>query len=222
MTEMIEKIDTNKLMELVIDKHNKFIGVFKEEFSGLDEKLNAIKKQAQEIKKEIETNGTKIIVLNEKYFLYFHQAKKQREELFNTVIEKMRHANATNTNDVARISSRIEELEKKLQNSRNIDDEDKAIVEIKKLLYDFESEARKSGIIVTSKTILDILYEANASHKELISIMDKPKQDISSPKDFETQIGEIEGRHNWLKRRIESHNAALAYWVKQKGGIKVE
>lgn len=222
MNEIIEKLDTNKLMELVIDKHTKFIGIFKEEFSGLDEKLNAIKKQSQEIKKEIESNGTKIIVLNEKYFLYFHQAKKQREELFNTVLEKMRHANATNTNDVARISGRIEEFEKKLQNSRNIEDEDKAIAEIKKLLYDFESEARKSGIIVTSKTILDILNEANASHKELISIMDKPKQDIGPANDFEKQLGEIEANHNWLKRRIESHTAALAYWEKQKGGIKVE
>jgi hypothetical protein len=52
--------------------------------------------------------------------------------------------------------------------------------------------------------------------------MDKPKQDIGSVKDFEKQIGEIEGRHNWLKRRIESHSSALAYWEKQKGGIKVE
>ncbi|HEX7576315.1 MAG TPA: hypothetical protein VF360_08045 [Candidatus Methanoperedens sp.] len=222
MTEITEKIDTDKLMELVIDKHNKFIGAFKEEFSGLDEKLNAINKQSQELKKEIETNETKITVLNEKYFLYFHQAKKQRDELFNTVLEKMHKANASNTHDIARISSRIEEFEKKLQNSRNIDDEEKAIVEIKKLLYDFESEARKSGINVTSKAILDILNEANASHKELISIMDKPKQEIGSAKDFEKQMSEIEGRHNWLKRRIESHSAALAYWEKQKGGIKVE
>lgn len=222
MTEIIEKLDTNKLMELVIDKHNKFIGIFKDEFSGLDEKLNAINKQSQELKKEKETNETKITVLNEKYFLFFHQAKKQRDELFNTVLEKMQKANASNIHDVARISSRIEELEKKLQNSRNIDDEDKAIVEIKKLLYDFESEARKSGINVTSKAIVDILTEANVSHKELISIMDKPKQDSGLPKDFEKQIGEIEGRHNWLKRRIESHTTALAYWEKQKGGIKVE
>jgi chromosome segregation ATPase len=219
---MTEKIDTNKLMELVIDKHNKFIGIFKEEFSGLDEKLNAINKQSQELKKEIETNETKITVLNEKYFLYFHQAKKQREELFNIVLEKMRQANAHSIHDIARISSRIEELEKKLQNSRNIDDEEKAINEIKKLLYDFESEARKSGINVTSKAILDKLNEANTSHKELISTKDKPKQDIDSAKDFEKQIAEIEGRHNWLKRRIESHFSALAYWEKQKGGIKVE
>ncbi len=222
MTEIIEKIDTDKLMELVIDKHKKFIGIFKEEFSGLDEKLNAIKKQSQEIKKEIESNGTKIIVLNEKYFLYFHQAKKQREELFNTVLEKMRQAKAANIQDVARISGRIEEFEKKLQNSRNIDDEDKAIAEIKKLLYDFESEARKTGIIVTSKTILDTLNEANTSHKELISIMEKPKQDIGPANDFEKQIGEIEANHNWLKRRLESHSSALAYWEKQKGGMKVE
>lgn len=222
MTEIIDKIDTNKLMDLVIDKHNKFIGIFKGEFSGLEEKLNAINKQSQELKKEIETNETKITVLNEKYFLYFHQAKKQRDELFNTVLEKMHKANASNIHEVTRISSRIEEFEKKIQNSRNIDDEERAIGEIKKLLYDFESEARKPGIDVTSKAILDILNEANASHKELISINDKPKQDIGSAKDFEKQIAEIEGRHNWLKRRIESHSAALAYWENQKGGIKVE
>lgn len=222
MTEIIEKIDTNKLMELVIDKHNKFIEKFKEEFSGLDEKLNVINRQSQELKKEIETNETKITVLNEKYFLYFHQAKKQRDELFNTVLEKMQKANALNIHDVIRISSRIEEFEKKLQNSRNIDDEEKAIAEIKKLLCDFESETQKSGMNVTSKVILDILYEANASHKELISIKDKPEQDIGSAKNFDKQISEIEGRHNWLKRRIESHLTALAYWEKQKGGIKVE
>jgi len=69
---------------------------------------------------------------------------------------------------------------------------------------------------------LDTLNEANTSHKELISIMDKPKQDISPENDFEKQIGEIEANYNWLKRRIESHIAALAYWEKQKGGIKVE
>jgi len=222
MTEIIEKIDTNKLMELIIEKHNKFIRIFKEEFSGLDEKLNAINKQSQELKKEIETNETKMTVLNEKYFLYYHQGKKQRDELFNTVLEKMRHANASNIHDVERISSKIEEFEKKLQNSRNIDDEDNAIVEIKKLLSVFESEAQKSGINISSKAILDILNEANTSHKELIKIKDKPKQDVGSAKDFEKQIGEIEGRHNWLKRRIESHCAALAYWENQKGGIKVE
>ncbi|MCX9084663.1 MAG: hypothetical protein OIN87_07710 [Candidatus Methanoperedens sp.] len=222
MTEIIEKIDTNKLMELVIDKHKKFIVIFNEEFSGLDEKLNAINKQSQELKKEIETNETKITVLNEKYFLYFHQAKKQRDELFNAILEKMRQSNAINIHDVMRISSRIEEFEKKLQNSRNIDEEDKAIAEVKKLLSDFESEVLKSGINVTSKAIMDMLNEANESHKELISIMDKPKQDIDLSKDLEKQINEIEGKHNWLKRRIESHSTALAYWEKQKGGIKVE
>ncbi|MFZ3384806.1 MAG: hypothetical protein WA144_12860 [Candidatus Methanoperedens sp.] len=219
---MTETIDNNTLMELVIEKHNKFLGAFKGEFSELENKLITIKKQTDDIKKEIETNETKILVLNEKYFLYFHQAKKQREDLFKEVIEKMQLARSPHVHEVTRLSSRIEEHEKKLQNSRNIDDEEKSIVEVKKLLYDFETEARKAGISVTSKAIIDKLNEANESHKELLSIQNKPKQDIGSAKEIDKQAGEIEGRHNWLKRRIESHTNALAYWEKQKGGIKVE
>ena len=219
---MTEIIDNNKLMDLVIEKHNKFLGIFTGEFSEIENKLNALKKQIDDLKKEMETNETRVTVLNEKYFLFFHQAKKQRDELFNNVLEKMREVKAPNIHDISRLSGRIEEYEKKLQNTKNIDDEDKAIGEIKKLLYDFEAGARKAGIIVTSKAITDKLNEANESHKELISIQSKPRQDSSSAKEFDKQIGEIEGRHDWLKRRIESHTNALAYWEKQKGGIKVE
>lgn len=219
---MTETIDNNKLMDLVIEKHNKFLGIFRDEFSELEGKLNAIRKQTDSLKKEIETNESRITVLNEKYFLFFHQAKKQRDELFNNVLGKMHEIKASNIPDIIRLSGRIEEYEKKLQNSKNIDDEEKAIEQVKKLLYDFESEAKKAGMIITSKAIIDKLSEANASHKEFLSIQNKPKQDAGSAKEFEKQIGEIEGRHNWLKRRIESHTNALAYWEKQKGGIKVE
>jgi chromosome segregation ATPase len=219
---MTEIIDNNKLMDLVIEKHNKFLGIFTAEFSELENKINAIKKQSDDLKKEMETNETRITVLNEKHFLFFHQAKKQREELFNNVLEKMREVKAPNIHDITRLSGRIEEYEKKLQNTKNIDDEEKAIGEIKKLLYDFEAGARKAGLVVTSKVIMDKLDEANESHKELISIQSKPRQDSSLAKEFEKQIEEIEGRHDWLKRRIESHNNALVYWEKQKGGIKVE
>jgi hypothetical protein len=130
----------------------------------------------------------------------------------------MRSAKAPNIHDITRISGKIDEFEKRLQNSKNIEDEEKIIVEIKKLLYDFESEARKAGLIVTGKGVVDILNEANSSHKELISLQNKPKQDTGA-KEADKQINEIEGRHNWLKRRIESHNNAVAYWEKQKGGI---
>ncbi|MCZ7403847.1 MAG: hypothetical protein O8C67_02800 [Candidatus Methanoperedens sp.] len=215
---MIEIIESNRLIEQVIEKHNGFLKTFNSEFSELDSKLAASKQQSQEIKKEIGATEARITVLNEKYYLYFHQAKKLREELFGKVIEKMRSAKAANIHDIMRISGKIDEFEKRLQNSKNIEDEEKIIVEIKKLLYDFESEARKAGLIVTGKSVVDILNEANSSHKELISLQNKPKQDTGA-KDADKQINEIEGRHNWLKRRIESHNNAVVYWEKQKGGI---
>ncbi len=212
-------IESNRLIEMVIDKHNKFLESFNSEFSELESKLNAVKQQADTIKKELESTEARIEVLNEKHYLLFHQAKKQREEITGNVLEKVRAAKFVGIQDMVRLASRIDEFEKKLQSSKNIEDEERTIVEIRKLLYDLESTAKKAGITVTCKVVLDKLNEANASHKELISLQNKPKQDTTSLKDYDKQKGEIEGRYNWLKRRIESHTNALAYWEKQKGGV---
>ncbi len=215
---MIEIIESSRLIELVIDKHSRFLETFNSEFKELENKLNTAKMQSDTIKKEIGNTEARITVLNEKYYLLFHQAKKQREELFNNVFENMRGKKAS-VQDIIRLSSRIEELEKKLQNSKNIEDEERTIVEIKKLFYDFESLVKKTGIIVTCKGVIDKLNEANSSHKELLSLNDRPKPDATSIIDYDKQVGEIEGKFNWLKRRIESHNNALAYWIKQKGDM---
>jgi len=209
---MTEIIESGRLIELVIEKHSRFLEAFNSEFSEVESTLNALKQQSDAAKKEMEAAETKITVLNEKYHLIFHQAKKQREELFKEVLGRMPPKEAQ---DMKRLEGRIAEFEKKLQSSKNIDDEEKIIVEIKKLLYDFESTVKKAGIIVTCRGIVDRLYEANSSHKELISLQNRPKQDTSS---YEKQLSEIEARHIWLKRRIESHNNAAAYWEKQKGG----
>ncbi len=216
---MTEIIDGNRLIELVIDKHNRFLETFNNEMLELDNRLNSIKQQSDEVKKEIETIDSRILVLTEKYHLLFHQAKKQREDIFNSVIDKVRAVKAPNVHDIVRTGGRIEEFEDKLQISKNVEDEEKMIEEIKKLLSDFESEVGKAGIIITCKGIIDKLNEGNASHKELLSLQDKPKEHVVSAKGYEKQISDIEDRYNWIKHRIESHNNALAYWEKQKGGI---
>ncbi len=209
---MSEVIDGNRLIELVIEKHRKFLDTYNSEFSDTDIRLKSVKQQSDSIKKEMDTMESRILVLTEKYHLLFHQAKKQREEIFAAM-----HAGKADLREVGRLSGRLEELEKKLQTSRNIEDEEKIIGEIKKLLYEFES-----GTGITCKGVIDKLNEANSSHRELLSLQDKPKEQVVSSKEHEKQIGEIEERHNWLKHRIESHNNALAYWEKQKGEIKVE
>lgn len=218
---MTEIIDSSRLIEFVIDKHNRFLETFNCEISELDSRLNSVKQQYDTIKKEIETTESRIAVLTEKYHLLFHQAKKQREEIFIQVIDRMRTGKMTGVQDAIRIVSRIEESEKKLQTSKNIEDEERTIAEIKKLIYDFESAAKKAGITITCRGIIDKLNEANSSHKELLSLQDKPKEHADA-KEHDKQISEIEGRCNWLKHRIESHNKALAYWEKQKGGINVD
>lgn len=216
---MIEIIDSSKLIEQVIDKHKKLLDTYGSEFTELDSKLNVIRQQSDSVKKEIEFMGTRIEVLAEKYHLLFYQARKLREETLNAFFENMRKIGAVNLNDLQRLGSRIEELEKKLQNSKHIEDEEKSITEIKNLLYELASAGKKAGIIIAFDGIIDKLNEANTSHRELLSLQDKPKQQSESSKDVEQQKGDIEGRYNWLKHRIESHNNALAHWEKQKGGV---
>ncbi len=217
---MSEIIDGNRLIELVIEKHKKFLDTYNNEFSEIGVRLKSVKQESEAIKKEMDSTESRILVLTEKYHLLFHQAKKQREEISNNVLDKMR-ANRADTHDVTRLSARLEEIEKKLQTSKNIEDEEKMIGEIKKLLYELESWARKAGMIITCKGIIDKLSEANSSHRELLSLQNKPKEHSVSSKEHEKQIGEMEERHNWLKHRVESHNNALAYWEKQSEGIKV-
>ncbi len=219
---MTEIVDNNKLIELVLEKHKKLLDTYNSEFSDLNSKLNGFKQQSDAIKKEIETTEMRIQVLNEKYHLLFHQAKKQREEIFGALLEKMRTAKVANLHDTISLGNKIDEFEKKLQNSKNIEDEESLIVEIKKLFYELESAGRRAGITITFNAITDKLNEANSSHKELLSLENKPRQYADSAKDQGRQLNEIEGRHSWLKHRIESHNNAFAYWEKQKGGIKID
>ncbi len=219
---MTEIVDSDKLIELVLEKHKKLLDTYNSEFSDLSAKLNGIKQQSDAIKKEIETADARIQVLNEKYHLLFHQAKKQRDEIFSALLDKMRTAKVENIHDTISLGNKTDEFEKKLQNSKNIEDEERLIVEIRKLLYELESAARRAGITITFNTVTDKLNEANSSHKELLSLENKPKQCADSAKDQSRQLNEIEGRHNWLKHRIESHNNAFAYWEKQKGGIKID
>lgn len=216
---MIETLDNNRLIELVIEKHKKLLDTYGTEFSELENKFNTLKTQTDSVKKAMESTGTKIEVLSEKYHLLFFQAKKQREEILNAFFEQMRKAGASNLNEVQRLAGRLVEFEKKLQDSKHIEDEEKSIVEIKKLLYEIESAGRKAGIVITGKGIIDKLNEANSCHRELISLHDKPKQQAESFKDSDTQKSEIEGRYNWLKHRIESHKNALSHWEKQKPGV---
>lgn len=218
---MSEIVDSKRLIEQVIDKHNRFLEAFNTEFSEIESRLNTTREQSETIKKEIGATESRIEVLNEKYHLLFHQAKKQREGLFDQVFDKMRTGTAAGIQDIKRITARMDEFEKRLQTSRNIEDEERIIAEIKKLFYDVESAAGKAGIVITFSGVTDKLDEANSSHRELLSLQDKPEQNTASVKEYDKQIGEIEGRFNWLRHRIESHKNAVAYWEKQKGGINV-
>ncbi len=215
---MIETPDSNRLIELVLEKHRKLLGTYGTEFSELESRFNSLRQQSDSAKRDIESTVSRIEVLTEKYHLLFYQAKKQREETINSFIEKMRKSAASNLNEIQRLGSRIEEIEKKLQNSKHIEDEERSITEIKKLLYEIESEGRKAGIIIEPRAIIEKLNDANSCHKELLSLQDKPKQNTESFKEMDRQRSEIEGRYNWLKHRIESHNKALAHWEKQKSG----
>jgi len=212
-------IESGRLIELVIEKHNNFLGTFNSEFSELNEKLNSLKKESGVAKQELEKTETRISVLNEKYHLLFYQAKKQGDELFNSVIDDMRTAGASSIHDIKRIGERIAALENKLQATRNIEDEDKIIAEFTKLLGEVGQAAASAGITVTFSSVVDKLNEANSSHKEMLAISDMPEKHAGAVRELDKQTTELEGRYNWLKNRIESHGNALTHWKTQKGGI---
>ena len=212
-------IESGKLIELVIEKHNHFLGTFNSEFSELDGKLNSMKTESGEAKQELEKTETKILVLNEKYHLFFHQAKKQREELFKSVIDNMQTNGISGIHDIKRIGERIALLETKLQTTKNIEDEDKIIAEFTKLLGDFGQVTASSGITATYSGVVGKLEEANASHKEMLAISDMPEKHADAVREFDKQINELDGRCNWLKNRVESHTKALAHWQTQKGVV---
>ncbi len=87
---MIEILDGRILIEQVMEKHKKLLDTYGNEFSEIENKMNSLKQQSDAIKKEIESTESRISVLTEKYHLLFYQAKKQREERVNALIEKMR------------------------------------------------------------------------------------------------------------------------------------
>ncbi len=217
---MTEISESSKLIDLVIEKHKRFLEAFNLEFKDVQSSMNSIKQQVETQKKETEAKASKMEVLKEKFHLLFHQAKKQREEVVNQVVEKMKLNKSPELKDASHLWSAIGDFEKKLQTSKNIADEEKTVMEIKKLLIDFEALARKTGIIVSVKNIMEKLDEAISSHRELLTINEAPQQE-TDPKESEKQIGETEGRYNWLKHRIESHSKALSYWENAKGGITV-
>lgn len=219
MTEITGILESGKLIELVIEKHKNFLGTFNSEFSELDGKLNLLKQESGTSRQEREKTETRISVLNEKYHLLFHQAKKQREELFSSVIDTMRAKGAPGIHDIKRKGERMAVLENKLQTAKNIEDEDKIIAELTGLLGDAGQAAASAGITATFGKVVDILDEANASHKEMLAISGMPDKYAGIVSELDKQIGELEGRYNWLKNRIESHSKALAHWETQKGGI---
>lgn len=217
---MTEISDSSKLIDLVIEKHKRFLEAFSLEFNDVESRMNSIKQLVETQRKEAEIKASKMEVLKEKFHLLFHQAKKQREEVVNQVVEKMKANKSPELKEASRLWSIIGDFEKKLQASNNIADEEKIVTEIKKLLIDFESLSGKTGIIVSVKNIMEKLDEAISSHRELLAINEAPKQE-TDPNESQRQISETEGRYNWLKHRIESHSKALSYWENTKGGMNV-
>jgi uncharacterized coiled-coil DUF342 family protein len=219
---MTEIISSQRLIELAVEKHNQFLETFINEFSELEEKFNSLKTQSEDIKKEIDTINSRISVLSEKYHLLFHQAKKKRQEVFDQIIDNMRTVKGSSIKGIKRMGSRIDELEKKLQTSRDIQEEERIINDVKNLLNEAEALARKTDMDISFRAVTDILDDAHSVHKELLSVKDTPEQYADTCKEYSKQMAEMEERYSWLKHRIESHRKALAYWETRKGGNKVD
>src|SRR5512139_1082613 len=102
---MTEISDSSKLIDLVIEKHKRFLEAFSLEFNDVESRMNSIKQLVETQRKEAEMKASKMEVLKEKFHLLFHQAKKQREEVVNQVVEKMKANKSPELKEASRLWS---------------------------------------------------------------------------------------------------------------------
>jgi hypothetical protein len=77
---MIEIIDNSRLIELVLEKHKKLLETYGCEFSEIESKFNMLKQQSDAVKKEIDSMGSRIEVLNEN-IICFSTRQKNKEKI---------------------------------------------------------------------------------------------------------------------------------------------
>ncbi|MFQ6121088.1 MAG: hypothetical protein ACE5KE_14530, partial [Methanosarcinales archaeon] len=163
--------ESEELIEIIINKHKRFIGEYTKEFSMLDSEIATLSARAKDEKEKRDEVNEKVAVLKEKRYYLYYQSQQLRKEMFKLMDldKEIRSA----SKELLKLKKEIEEKDWKLQTTVMSSEKEKQLVgEIKKLYLaideinkkvDREKDLNKK-IQELSKQIQIKLTEADESH----------------------------------------------------------
>lgn len=195
-------LDRNELVKNVITKHKSLLEEYNNEFSGLEEKVKALKERIDSSKKDKEEVLSRTELLKEKRQQLYHQAENILEEMFDVIDEKLLDNKLMHgiNDDITKVKRAI-----------NIDEEKNIVDE---LLNKLNGMGTHEDIQKAVQQIRTRVNEAVISSTELASIIGTEKNFEDAFQKARDELKELSPRHGWLENRIKSHNEALEYWEK--------
>ncbi|MEL4305146.1 hypothetical protein [Methanococcoides sp. LMO-2] len=198
----ISILDRNELVRNVITKHKRLLEEYNREFSGLEEKVKALKEQVDSSKKDKEDVLSRIELLKEKRQQLYHQAENTLEEMFDEIDEKLLDN---------KLMHGVKDDITKVKRAFDIDEEKKIVEE---LLNKLNGMGTQEDIQKAVQQIRTRVNEAITSSTELAGISGTENNFESAFQKAREELKELTPRHGWLENRIKSHNEALQYWEK--------
>ncbi|MGM0770019.1 MAG: hypothetical protein ACQESU_00160 [Halobacteriota archaeon] len=196
----ISILDRNELVRNVITKHKRLLEEYNREFSGLEEKVKALKEQIESSKKDKEDVLSRIELLKEKRQQLYHQAENVLEEMFDEIDEKLLDN---------KLMHGVKDDITKVKRAFDIDEEKKIVEE---LLSKLNGMGIQEDIQKAVNQISTRVNEAISSSTELAGINGTENDFESTLQKSIEELKELTPRHGWLENRIKSHNEALQYW----------
>ncbi|RQD86231.1 hypothetical protein D5R95_04025 [Methanosalsum natronophilum] len=205
----IEILTTNKLLEGVIKKHEKLLENYKQEFEELDNRLKSLKDNYYSQKKEKDRIIERCDVLKEKRQQLYHQAEQALWDFIHKSDQVDR-----------KVQDDLMASFKKVRKTKNIADEKEAIDNLNSYLNEINSKDKSLSKIIS--LIQAKVNEARIASEEFFSIDGTDIKILEDIHKTDKIINEIGPRHEWLEKRIKSHEEALNYWSNQYNAEKTD
>lgn len=189
-TEEIRILERNELISAVVEKHERLIAGYQEEYDALKTTSDTLDTEIEDLKKRIEENEEKTSLFDEKKHLFGHEAEEELKKLeLNPMDEEKIKAGITGLT-----SSKFSDTA----------DERKSVYET--LRGDIVSADGGDKSVLLSK--IDAAYQSYVEEYALKETLNADKPLLAQKQGDVTE----NKRADWLSRRIESHKESLEYW----------
>ena len=189
-TEEIRILERDELISAVIEKHEKLIAEYTEEYDALKNTSGALDTEIEDLKKRVEENEEKTGVFDEKKHHSGYEALEELKKMDLKQIDAEKIENGINALTSSKISDSA--------------DERKTVYET---LRDDVNGVQGADTSALSAKI-DAAYDAYKEENHLLETLAADRA-LLTQKQGEVQEDK---RAGWLERRIESHKESLDYW----------